>query len=189
MRTLRHVHAVEHGARGKGARELGMANLARRVVRRIEAPYELEIARRNVDGPRNRGAARVFGTLQHPLRGGPVRGGVELQPAARARAAATFSTELLATVETICSEFLLLAARATAISPSSWNIFWAPTGHRKTGEFTFWPNSSTDMSGLAMSVSCRGLEADLFEAGAVGLDGAQVVGALREISNVAEVEL
>src|SRR5262245_37655798 len=57
----RHVHAVEHGAHGEGARELRVANLAARVVGRIEAAHELEIARRNVDGPGNRGAARVLG--------------------------------------------------------------------------------------------------------------------------------
>ena len=63
-----------------------------------------------------------------------------------ARAAITSSTPVEVMVDSTCSAFFALAARAVATSPSAWNMRRPPTGHTKIGLANRWPNSSTLVS-------------------------------------------
>jgi hypothetical protein len=82
---LGHVDAVKHAPHQKRVRgHRRVAGLADRIVVAVETAHRREVARRDVDGPRDGRAACVLGALQQSLVRGPVRQRVELQPARRA---------------------------------------------------------------------------------------------------------
>ena len=71
-------------------------------------------------------------------------------------AAATSSIDVVDAVDMTIGTLIFAAARATAISPSSWKRESTPTGPIKSGEEYLTPKSVTPRSRLLASTNIRG---------------------------------